>query len=338
MKDFLVDVPVRVNVWIRPECQRTQFDIIKQARPSILFLVSDGGRNEEEWQAIRQNRQMFDDEIDWNCTVYKLYEEKNNGLYSMGKKARELIWSKVDRCIFLEDDYIVSVSFFKYCAELLEKYKDDTRVGTICGMNYEGESQYVTSDYFFAKHGSVWGTATWKRVHELRNDAFDYVNDEYIFNLLKKKTRKNKIFKNQIIGYANNEIFERHPAGGEFFNHFNALAHNMLYVIPKYNMISNVGATKNGAHASELKMLPKATRKLFNLKTYEYSFPLKHPKYMVADEDYEKMIDDTLAFNKPIVKFFRRIEVLFLTLKYKGVKEIFNKIKKRKNRKKEIET
>lgn len=43
-KPWLVDVPVKVNIWIRPECQRKQFEALKQARPSILFIQSDGGR------------------------------------------------------------------------------------------------------------------------------------------------------------------------------------------------------------------------------------------------------------------------------------------------------
>ena len=42
MKQYLVDVPVSINIWIRPECQRQQFEVIKKARPSILFLISDG--------------------------------------------------------------------------------------------------------------------------------------------------------------------------------------------------------------------------------------------------------------------------------------------------------
>lgn len=33
MKPYLVDVPVKINIWTRPECQRKQFEVIKQARP-----------------------------------------------------------------------------------------------------------------------------------------------------------------------------------------------------------------------------------------------------------------------------------------------------------------
>ena len=109
VQKYLVDVPVRINIWIRPECQRKQFEVLKQARPSILFLISDGGRNEKEWEAIRANRKIFEQEIDWECTVYKLYEDHNNGLYTMSRKGSELIWNTVDRCIFLEDDQLPAV-------------------------------------------------------------------------------------------------------------------------------------------------------------------------------------------------------------------------------------
>ena len=62
LKPFLVDVPVRVNIWIRPECQRAQFEVLRQARPSTMFLISDGGRNPQEWEAINKNRELFDNE------------------------------------------------------------------------------------------------------------------------------------------------------------------------------------------------------------------------------------------------------------------------------------
>lgn len=136
--NFLVELPVCINIWIRPECQRRQFEVIRQAKPSVLFLISDGGRTDAEWQAIFQNRTLYDEGIDWNCTVYKLYERQNQGMYAEAKRFHELVWSKVDRCAFLEDDVLPSVSFFRYCAELLERYKDDLRVNVICGMNHLG--------------------------------------------------------------------------------------------------------------------------------------------------------------------------------------------------------
>ena len=58
MQDYLVDVPVCIYIWIRKECQRKQFEIIKQSKTKYHFLVSDGGRNDEETRIISNHRKM----------------------------------------------------------------------------------------------------------------------------------------------------------------------------------------------------------------------------------------------------------------------------------------
>lgn len=337
LKPYLVDVPVRVNVWIREECQRKQFEVLKQARPSIMFLVSDGGRNEKEWEAIKNNRAIFDNEIDWDCTVYKIYEDKNNGLYTMSKKGAELIWSKVDRCIFLEDDHMVSVSYFKYCAELLEKYKDDMRIVGISSMNFAGEWKTCTSDYFFCERGAIWGFATWKRSYDIRDKTFEYGKDPYVMKLLKENTKHVKHMYKGMKGYAENNMYGNHTAGGEFFNALAIYSQNQLMIIPKYNMMCNMGCTQNGAHADEYKLLPRVTKRLFNMDTYELEFPLKHPKYVIPDQKYRMYEEKVLGRGRPLLSFFRRIERIFLILKFKGIKGMLKKIKNRKTKKNRIE-
>ena len=333
MKPYLVDVPVRVNIWIRPECQKKQFEILKQARPSILFIQSDGGRNEKEWQAIRENRKLIDEGIDWECTVYKVYEDKNNGLYTMSKKIQQLVWSKVDRCIFLEDDILPSVSYFRYCAELLEKYKDDERIECICGMNHLGISENVNSDYFFSRQGSIWGTASWKRCYEKRGN-FDYAKDSYVMSLLKQRTRCNPIAWKRICAYGKSEYFEGHVAGGEFWKEFSMYANNALQIIPKKNLISNIGCTENSAHAAELKRMPRGIRRVFNMKTYEIEFPLKHANYVIPDVDYEKRRNKIMGYNYPLISTYRWFETFFLCSpkeNFLRVKRVLLKIFKRKN-------
>lgn len=333
LKPYLADVPVRVNIWIREECQRKQFEVLKEARPSVMFLVSDGGRNEKEWEAIKNNRAIFDNEIDWDCTVYKIYEDKNNGLYTMSKKGAELIWSTVDRCIFLEDDQIVSVSYFKFCEELLEKYKNDTRIQAICAMNHVGVWEDATSDYFFTAGGAIWGLATWKRTHLMRDYEFTYLKDPYVYKLL-KETMDNSFAKKSIESIKNTGLHDGHMPGGEFFYTIGTYAHNQLFIVPKCNMMSNIGCTADSAHAEEYKLMPKAVKKMFNMKTYELEFPLKHQEYVIRDKNYEKAQKRILGVDHPFVKFARRIESMFLSIRY-GV--IFKKIKKKRARKNKVE-
>lgn len=336
LKPFLVDVPVRVNVWIRPECQRKQFEVLKQARPSIMFLISDGGRNEKEWEALRKNRAIFENEIDWECTVYKIFEEKNNGLYTMSKRGTELIWSTVDRCIFLEDDVVPSVSYFRFCAELLEKYKDDPRIVCICPMNHTEVWEKTSSDYFFSERGAICAQATWKRAYELRDRKLEYAKDPYVMNLLRKRLKHDKDCLKTIEGYANNKTHGGHIPGGEFLNRLAVYSQNQLYIIPKYNMVSNIGCTENSEHASEYKLLPRAIRKIFKMKTYEYDFPLKHPKFLIADSEHKNEVEKILARNRPFRSFCRKIEVLLLFLYYRGFNGVIKKIRRRL--KKRIET
>ena len=314
LKPYLVDVPVKVNVWIRPECQKKQFEVLRQARPSILFVQSDGGRDEKEWAAIRENRRLFDEQIDWVCTVYRLYEEENLGLYTMGTKVKNFIWDHVDRCVFLEDDHIPSVSFFRYCAELLEKYKDDLRIDRICGMNHLEKCEDVTSDYFFSRHGSIWGTATWKRCNEMRDEGFLYGKDPYTMRLLKDFTKENKAFLRGAVEYSKKPYYEGHVAGSEFFHGFATYGYYQLQIVPRVNLISNIGCDTDSAHADSLKYMPRGTRRMFNMKTHELEFPLKHPKYMIPDEVYEKKVNRIGAYNYPLVLWYRKIEHAWLLL------------------------
>lgn len=331
MEKYLVDVPVRVNIWIRPECQRKQFEIIKMARPSILFLVSDGGRNEKEWSAIRENRKMIDTNIDWECKVYRLYENSNQGMYTMAKRSHDLIWSKVDRCILLEDDILPTIGFFRYCAELLEKYKDDLRINVICGMNHLEISNKVNSDYFFSRQGSIWGCAMWRRTYEQYGD-FEYEKDPYIMNLLKKRTSHNHSFRKKIEAYTTQKIYEGHIPWTEYYFEFSMYGQNQLQIIPKKNMISNIGCTKDATHADKLELLPKKFRQIFQMKTYEPQFPLKHAKYVIPDVEYEIKRNKIMAYNYPLISKKYWLEIVWLKLRHgywrDAVKTIVNRIKR----------
>lgn len=312
LKPWLVDVPVKLNIWIRPECQRPQFEVIKKARPSILFIQSDGGRNEEEWRIINEHRRMFDEEIDWDCTVYKIYEDENRGMYAMMYRTREMIWSHVDRCIFLEDDDLPAVSFFQFCAELLEKYKDDERISCICGTNSFVIREGCTSDYFFSDRGSIWGVAMWKRVYDTYCD-FEYGKDPYTMRLLQNLCKRDRTLWRQIKAFSSGETYSGHIAGDEYYFEFAKFGHHQLQIIPTRNMISNIGCGASSEHADDLKAMTPGMRSVFNTKTYEVEFPLRHPQYVINDIEYAEQFDRLTCRNHPFL-FIGRMSYRFLLM------------------------
>ena len=250
----------------------------------------------------------------------------------MGKERENLIWNTVDRCIMLEDDILPSVSFFRYCAELLEKYKDDERIECICGMNHLGKCEEVKSDYFFSRQGSIWGTAVWKRSIVNRGD-FSYIDDPYVMRLLNQRTAHNKIAWKRLCAYGKQEKYEGHVAGSEFWYEFDMYAQNRLQIIPKVNLVSNIGATADSAHAADLKEIPKSMRRVFNNPTYEMEFPLKHAQYVIPDVHYEIERNKMMAYNTPLLLFKQKVGRFLLMCIHGNFKGIIRKFFGDKNEK-----
>ena len=148
MKSALVDVPVLILFFNRPQQLSQVFEQVKKARPSRLFLYQDGARNERDLPGIEACREIVS-QIDWECEVERLYQEKNFGCDPSEYISQKWAFSKVDKCIVLEDDDVPSVSFFQFCKEMLDKYEHDTRISMIAGFNPEEITQDMPSDYFF---------------------------------------------------------------------------------------------------------------------------------------------------------------------------------------------
>ena len=97
-------------------------------------------------------------------------------------------------------------------------------------------------------------------------------------------------------------------------------------------MISCRGATSNSTHACDYDILPDYLKPLFNSRTYEISFPLTEPKYVICDEEYALFVEKSRGeLNKqnkdPIFRRFRRSikrEGLIKTC-VKALKNIFGK-------------
>ena len=68
------------------------------------------------------------------------------------------------------------------------------------------------------------------------------------------------------------------------------------------------------------------------MKTYEMSFPLRHPIVITPDHGFEKRRNRILAFNHPWIGLYRKTEALFLNLKagnYKRIKSKFREYAKK---------
>ena len=325
---FLVDLPVSVRIWTRPDFQKEQFEVLRQARPSVLFLVSDGGRNDEERRLIGLSRQLFEG-IDWDCEVHKLYWEENLGMYKSGILATQHVWKCVDRCVWLEDDIVPSISAFRFWAEMLDLYENDTRILGVCAMNHEEVSEEVSSDYYFSREASIWGMATWRRSGDGRGDV-DWGSDQYLMKRMIDNAGINPDFVRRLKGYVRNPHYEGHVPSSEFWFAFSTLLTNQVYVVPKRNMICNRGCRADSAHADDKRLLPKGVQRVFDMKTYELDFPLKHPRWVVPDIRYQKAVYRIMGVGHPLVSLHRRLSRVVRILVFSGPSALRRKFAGRK--------
>lgn len=312
MKPYNIDVPVLLIFFARPEQFKKVFDEVRKARPSKLYLYQDGARpnREDDIVNIQKCREIAEN-IDWECQVFRKYQEQNFGCDPSEYISQKWMFDSEEYGIVLEDDDVPSQSFFPFCKELLEKYKDDERIGIICGMNNLEEVKMEES-YFFSNSGSIWGWAGWKRNIDKWDGNYSWLDDisalqklknsmeDWEFEMLVNSAKKHR--------ETGREHYESILAASLFLN-------NQVNIIPKINMISNIGIGANGTHAAaSLDTIPKKVRKLLYMETHDIAFPLIHPKYIVNNLDYKNKINRTLGNTSRFIKIGLRIESLYLRI------------------------
>lgn len=293
MKPYLIDIPVLLIFFTRHEQLEKVFEQIKIAKPSKLYLYQDGPRKNrpDDIKGIEICRSIVN-EIDWECEIHRFYQEENLGCDPSEFIAQKWMFEKEEMGIVLEDDDVPSQSFFPFCKILLEKYKDNDKVNIICGMNNSGISEYITDDYLFTKKGSIWGWASWKRVIDSWDETYSWLEDENALKKIKAQFNNDYEYKSYI------NTSKRHKKSGKA--HYESILaaslflNDRLNIVPKYNMISNIGIASESTHAVDnINKLPKRIRKLLYMNTYEIQFPLKCPDKIVRDLKFEKIISRT---------------------------------------------
>lgn len=321
MNKWKNDVAVLCIFFARPEQFKQSFECVRKARPKVLLLWQDGPRpgRKDDIENIKKCREIAEN-IDWECEVYRNYHEENMGCDPSTHLSHKWAFSIVDKCIILEDDIIPSQSFFPFCKELLDKYENDTRIDRICGQTLYGGIPDKRYSYFFARSGSSWGWATWKRVADSWETNYEFLNDSYYLDLARKRFGHKRFEKSLLI--ANRRRDEK-KAYWEHIVGFRTTLNSGLVIYPKINMIENVGTSENATHAPiNILELPKEIQQLFTTKAEEIKFPLKHPPYIIEDYHYFEKI---MSHIEPSLlrKIWRKLEHAY--------RKILINLKKRRN-------
>jgi hypothetical protein len=121
---------------------------------------------------VARTRELAE-QVDWDCKVTRIYSDVNLGLKKRVSSGLTEVFTKVPEAIILEDDCLPDPTFFPYATEILDRYREDPRVGVISGSSRLRGKRVSPYSYDFSADVRIWGWATWARTWNPFIDAGD---------------------------------------------------------------------------------------------------------------------------------------------------------------------
>jgi hypothetical protein len=274
MSTWKLETPVAFIVFNRPEPTRRVFEQIRAARPPKLLIVADGPRADRAGEAERcaQTRAIAQ-QVDWPCEVETEFSAVNLGCRRRVASGIDWVFSRVPEAIILEDDCLPHASFFRYCAELLGRYREDSRVGMIAGTRLHPKDAPGEASYFFSRYASIWGWATWRRAWARYDHGAAQWPELYRSGAFHGLTLPCERLYWQ-------SAFEGVHGGAidtwDYQWNLTCWCESMLSVVPRGNLISNIGFGPDATHT-------KTVERYANLPAAAMQFPLVHPHLVLSD-------------------------------------------------------
>ena len=280
--------PVLIVGFNRPDVMKLVLAEVRKAQPKQLFLALDYPREGRPNDAplYEACKKVFET-IDWPCEVKRNYAEKNLGCGERMQSAIAWTFEHVDRAIILEDDVVADQSFFRFCAELLERYKDDTRVGMISGTDEHRHMHKLKSygdSYFFDRMTNITGWATWKRAWdkydpEMKDWPF-FVESRILKNIFPRKYHvddwinfSGRLYRKELKVWAGKwamTMYREHWLSAHPFKNLVTHAGTMSSRVDEGGNISCSTVSREGSWID-------------NRPRYSVEFPLQHPRTMIPN-------------------------------------------------------
>jgi hypothetical protein len=279
------NTPIAVLTFNRLQLTERLLGILSQVKPRRILVVSDGprptvGSDVGKCAAVRD---LFE-KLDWECQIERNFAASNMGSFPRNSSGLNWVFEQVEEAIILEDDCLPDPSFFHYCEELLERYRDDPRVGLISGNNFLKSTmvQQVPS-YFFSGYATTWGWASWRRTWNQVD-----LNMPYWPNFRDAGGLLQTVFSSSEARYWRSiydAIHERRMRNAWDYQLILAcMKFNLLTIVPSVNLVSNTGFGPDATHCKDNNSLASS------VEAHGMTFPLVHPEKVQASPQVDYQI------------------------------------------------
>jgi len=274
--------PIVFVVFNRPDQTRRVFERIAQVRPERLLVIGDGARRDRPGEDLRcQEVREIATRIDWPCELQTNFATENLGCRRRLITGLNWAFEQVPEAIILEDDILPDPSFFPFCEAMLEHFRDDSRVAMITGFNIVQEHLRTEYSYFFSRLTHIWGWATWRRAwtrYDEHLKDWPAIRESglmaEIFDVPEHRRFWTRIFDQMHNGTG--------PDTWDYQWMYTNLMTNSLSVVPRVNLIDNIGFGPGATHTVDTAAAPA-------VKAQTLTSPLVHPPAMVPLAEMDRL-------------------------------------------------
>jgi len=271
--------PVTVMFYRRPDHLRQVMATIREVRPELLFGVSDGPKegNPEVFQGVLESRKVFRETIDWPCQWKLLERPTNLGVRRSVDQGLDWVFKQVEETIILEDDTVPDRAFFLFAAELLEKYRNVPKIGSINGSCHDDPADWLSADsYRFSRYHHSWGWATWRRAWQFydRKQTLLERSKDRNWRKLQGLTQREWAYWDRNFSYAYGGRLDT----WDYQWTLSLWDRQMATILPRTNLVRNIGFDSLGTNTTDSNWTQGVTQKVRPL-----SFPLRHPEGIEID-------------------------------------------------------
>ena len=302
--------PVLFIVFNREKTASCSIARIREVKPPRLYIAADGPRTNHpnEDKVCEAVRQTVLNAIDWDCQVTTLFRTANLGCKNSVSSAISWFFEHEESGVIIEDDCVPSLSFFRFCDELLDRYQENEKILSICASCFQPKSPCGDQSYYFSKYTHCWGWATWRRAWKLYDKNLESWPSF-------KKAGGLARYSDGCAVYVDHfsRIYDEVHAGKidtwDFQWTFVGVSHDMVSIIPSVNLSQNIGFGKDSTHTDE------SNDWMANLPVSEIAFPLVHPQEIVRNITADRWSDIHLWHIRrfqPLIHFFSQSAILRL--------------------------
>ena len=305
MDSFNLTTPVALFIFNKIESTQRVFEVLKRVQPKMLFIIADGARKDKPKESIVCNQvRKITEDIHWECKVFRNYSDENLGLRKRIMTGLDWVFESTEEAIIIEDDCLPDESFFRYCQEMLNIYRNKEQVFTISGNKILSDFKPKNS-YYFSRFTHIWGWATWRRVWKNFNSQLLNLNENEIEGILKDNLKHQFAIK-----YWKTLIQETQTG---VINAWSVKLQLMqfllkgLTIIPSKNLVINLGFDNKDATNT------KGSGGLYQkMKLETLTFPLIHPTEIVQNleaDEIEIKLFHKFGFKEKIRRFLLKFNI-----------------------------